>query len=479
MFNKVIIRALTASGLCRCCTKHKLNLQKCLETEFQLVSNSKRYINTCPLLFSQQHPKEKQTEENNEGQNNQNYVDDKKTTNESDESSDQNKSQENKHSSRKSEIPNLQGKEMILHSFAVSGKKEKDTFLECLRMYINQPGRKIERVFFINAALKYMEEFGVHKDLQVYKQLINIFPKEKMVPTNLFQTMYVHYPREQYCAVSILEQMEDNGVIPDSETELLLLNIFGRHGLPLEKFWKMMYWMPKFKNLNPWPVPNPIPTEPYELAKLAMRKISSIDCQSKITVYYSKDVEDSIDESWIVSAMAPTQKELLQKHEKKIPIFVEGPFQIYVATQAVDYFTLRADPIIDRKYPEWDPDGKKFLQNFTSYIICNVINFSYSSFSAVDKLRNPYLETDLPDVLPPTIHEQIDATIFANCATETSTKDSLLSWIRCLQNENPVLGEIPIIFTLRNLSEEEKVFIDKPETNKKIDSNTDDKFIDR
>lgn len=45
------------------------------------------------------------------------------------------------------------------------------------------------------------------------------------------------------------------------------------------------------------------------------------------------------------------------------------------------------------------------------------------------------------------VHEQEDATIFAVCATGTSSKDSLLSWIRCLQRKNPILEHIPILFT--------------------------------
>lgn len=45
------------------------------------------------------------------------------------------------------------------------------------------------------------------------------------------------------------------------------------------------------------------------------------------------------------------------------------------------------------------------------------------------------------------VHQQEDGTIFAICATGTSTKDSLLSWIRLLEsNGNPILGEIPVLF---------------------------------
>ena len=62
----------------------------------------------------------------------------------------------------------------------------------------------------------------------------------------------------------------------------------------------------------------------------------------------------------------------------------------------------------------------------------------------------------------PIVHEQEDGTILAACATGTSSRDSLLSWIRFIQKENPDMENIPILFTLRSplgpvvpLSEEE------------------------
>ena len=48
----------------------------------------------------------------------------------------------------------------------------------------------------------------------------------------------------------------------------------------------------------------------------------------------------------------------------------------------------------------------------------------------------------------PNIHEQEDATLLAVCATGSSSKDSLLSWIRFLQKDNPELKDVPIIFSV-------------------------------
>ena len=50
----------------------------------------------------------------------------------------------------------------------------------------------------------------------------------------------------------------------------------------------------------------------------------------------------------------------------------------------------------------------------------------------------------------PNVHEQVDGTILGCCATGTSSKDSLLSWVRFLQRDNPDLENIPILFTLNS-----------------------------
>lgn len=73
--------------------------------------------------------------------------------------------------------------------------------------------------------------------------------------------------------------------MPDYEMEDILMNIFGKRGYALRKFWRMMYWMPKFKCLSPWPVINPPPNDTLELAKIAIQRIASADVQAKLTVY--------------------------------------------------------------------------------------------------------------------------------------------------------------------------------------------------
>lgn len=50
---------------------------------------------------------------------------------------------------------------------------------------------------------------------------------------------------------------------------------------------------------------------------------------------------------------------------------------------------------------------------------------------------------------PQSVHEQEEGIIMAMCCTGTSTKDSLLSWIRFLRQTNPKLDSIPVLFKLK------------------------------
>lgn len=322
--------------------------------------------------------------------------------------------------------------------------KKKDTFLDILHMYTNEPDRKTGHVQFVYAAMKYMDEFGVNEDMEIYKAILNTMPKGRYAARTLLQAEFMHYPREQQCIIDLLDKMEANGICPDPELELMIINIFGQHAIPLRKLRRMAYWMGKFKNLNPWPTPKPLPTEALDLAEIAIKKIASVDVQSHITIFDTNNINDSIDKTWIVSASSPDQERLIKQHPKNIPIYVEGPFRIWVSKASVDYFTLHADPL--KKFEEEDVD----IDDMTNI----EVNFWKSKKKALAVQR--------------CIHEQNEQTIFSVCATGTSSKDSLLSWIRCLQKRNPDLENIPILFKFtRKIDDFEKI------TDGSSDDNTD------
>lgn len=100
----------------------------------------------------------------------------------------------------------------VRKSFETIADKNKNTYLTMVDIFLDRDVHRRNHVEFIYAALKNMESFGVHRDIEVYKALMNVMPKEKFIPRNIFQTEFMHYPKQQQCIIDLLEQMEDNGM---------------------------------------------------------------------------------------------------------------------------------------------------------------------------------------------------------------------------------------------------------------------------
>nr|XP_033207003.1 evolutionarily conserved signaling intermediate in Toll pathway, mitochondrial [Bombus vancouverensis nearcticus] len=325
--------------------------------------------------------------------------------------------------------------------------KEKKTFLEIIRIYKRDDHARKAQLQFIPTALKYMDEFNVNKDLESYKALFDIFPKGKYIPENKFQHMMYHYPKHQDTALLILNKMESNFVIPDYEMQKMIKDTFGKNGLVMKKCCSMFYWLPKFSHLNPWPLPTPIPTDAKVLAQFAIAKMSSVDVQANATVYSTKDVPDAIDDTWIVSTMSESQQKLLAVQPIDKSLTVEGPFAVWVDKYYIDYFVLKGEAI-----------KREII---------------YENCDDITKLKIPFWEKHNFKI-PVTIHEQEDGVYYAMCATGTSSKDSLLSWIRCLQKTNPILEKVPVTFKLKSITNEQ-LYIknDKKPDVKQISENVD------
>ena len=78
-------------------------------------------------------------------------------------------------------------------------------------------------------------------------------------------------------------------------------NIFGEKNRPVRKLMRMTYWMSKFKHMSPFPLPFDLPEDNKELALLAIKQITTVDINTEVQVYETKDIDESMDKTWIVS----------------------------------------------------------------------------------------------------------------------------------------------------------------------------------
>ncbi|XP_067833912.1 evolutionarily conserved signaling intermediate in Toll pathway, mitochondrial, partial [Heptranchias perlo] len=248
---------------------------------------------------------------------------------------------------------------------ALGGPRGKPTFDRVLRTFRGRDVRRRGHVEFIYTALRKMPEFGVERELAVYNNLLDVFPKEVFVPRNYIQRMFNHYPRQQECAVQVLEQMENYGVLPNTATKALLVQIFGAKSHPMRKYQRLLYWFPRFRNVNPYPVPEPLPPDPLELARLGLRRIAA-DLSSEVAVYQMPHTELGPDGCerhlpHVVGIQSPDQRDLLAQHNPQRPVFVEGPFPLWLRRTCVQYYILRSDPLPPEAKAEKTIDPERSL----------------------------------------------------------------------------------------------------------------------
>ena len=120
--------------------------------------------------------------------------------------------------------PGVRTKDVALASrlFKEIPDRHKEHFLQVVDNFGNHKFVKRQGyVEFISAALPFLKEFGVHKDIEVYKALMNVFPKGRFRPDNPWAAGVYHFPLEQRTAVEILCAMEMNGLSP-----LILFPVF-------------------------------------------------------------------------------------------------------------------------------------------------------------------------------------------------------------------------------------------------------------
>lgn len=312
---------------------------------------------------------------------------------------------------------------------------DKADFTRAVRTFCERSVHRRGHVDFIYLALRQMPRYGVERDLAVYNMLLDVFPKEVFRPRNIIQRMFLHYPRQQECGLAVLEQMENYGLMPNKETEFLLMQIFGRRSYPMLKLVRMKLWFCRFKHVNPFPVPAELPGDPVDLARLGLRHIEP-DLSARVTVYQMPLSQDSagtedpteLQRPHIVGIQSPDQQAALARHDPARPVFVEGPFSLWLRDKCVYYHILRADPL-----PPEEREVEAILEEWNLYYPM--------------QLDLEYGRSDWDDYCFD-IDEVEEGPVFAICMAGAHDQSTLASWIQGLQETNPALAQIPVVFRL-------------------------------
>ncbi|KAJ8959107.1 hypothetical protein NQ318_022364 [Aromia moschata] len=306
--------------------------------------------------------------------------------------------------------------------------KNRNTYIEMVKIFVHRDEKyRRGHVEFIYSALKNMEEFGGEQGSRGLQSPYRRSSKREIHPHKHVPSGIHALP--QAAAVYNRPSGTDGGQrchagLRDGRFAAQHLR---QQGLPFAEVLADDVLDAKVQKPLAVACTRPLPHDIFDLAKYAIERISSVDVNSVVTVYQSSDIKDSIDDTWIVSAQSKTQRRLMQEHNVKEPVYVEGN------GNPINYFILRGKPkpIVDE---DVDLDD-------------------------VSKIKVPLFSIKPPVVkhlkVVPSVHEQEDGVIYSVCATGTSSKDSLLSWIRHLEKDGlENLGKVQIVFTLRSGTKE-------------------------
>lgn len=133
-----------------------------------------------------------------------------------------------------------------------------------------------------------------------------------------------------------------------------------------------------------------------------------------------------MDKTWIVSAQSPSQKELIEELTSDRSLYVEGSYQVWLKDIMISYFVLKTDHHQIEDPADEDPFD-------VSDIRINVHGKSKDNMAATQK----------------DLHKTSDGVILSMAATGTSSRDSVLSWVRLLETTNPKMKTLQTIFKMK------------------------------
>ncbi|VBB27768.1 unnamed protein product [Acanthocheilonema viteae] len=309
--------------------------------------------------------------------------------------------------------------------------RTKQTFLNVIDNFCKKQIHARGHVEFINSALKYMKEYGLQKDLDIYKSLLNVFPKGPMIPKNVFQRRFLYYPQQQICCTKLLDEMEWFGVQPDKEIHDLVVNAFGEWNYATKKVKRMMYWMPKLKHSNTYLDRRKIEGKKLSAVDLGylVLKMISRDPNTRITLVGINDIELNESDRWLLSAQSHLQKKLLQGLEKNTTLYVDGPNKVYLMDKCIEYVVLSSDPK-SQCYEKYEVD--ELDEDFE--------NWKSEWDGGYEKC---------PEC---SIHEQEHETVLALSVFGKVCQDTAVAWITHLQEKNPTLLNARILFRTKQAS---------------------------
>lgn len=296
---------------------------------------------------------------------------------------------------------------------------------------------RISYVDFVDEALARLKELGLEKDLNAYKELLKVFPPGKYHPKpwdfGLFNAP------QQLCALRVLHQMNLNHVAPDREVEEIVTSRFSKYSSVWVKCVRMNYWTMKFRNIDQNPLPEKLPSKPHQIAKLALLRMLG-DQRTTVITKNTSSVPTSIDKTWVVYCQSSEQAAIIDRLDEDTILYIEDCGYTYVDDQYLSYYALKY--YVDEEERKKKDTKPEMEFNF------NTLKVKFYGKPIQEKLIE--LEEK---------HYMDGTYVLALGATGTSSDDSILSWLKIMEQRVPKIGRHRVVFRINRDAPETTVTI--------------------
>ena len=324
---------------------------------------------------------------------------------------------------------------------------------------------------FITALLNSLHKFNIENEVSAYLRLLDCFPQGKHTGINRvhwFKAAFQDRLGDHALGVQIFRKVFNNAV-PNDQIFNKATDLFGRYSPATRAARSIMFWYPKMTAADPFPVTKSELKQltPIEIAFKGLRQMNpGLDSHYHNFLVDKSRCSETLKAGQIdsvISVQTDVQIAQLAKHDPDTPVYVEGPYLTYFKTKSIRYFVMRSDPkrvkptaptqILTTKEwwskfynTEWTTGQKPVSRGGEDFFpIVDIVDCEIKKTNEI-----AVVESDTKD---------LEGTVYAIACTDYKSPEALLTWIRGLVPQNPILSKCSVM-----MREDDAFLLNAPKT---------------
>jgi len=279
-------------------------------------------------------------------------------------------------------------------------------FVNAVEIFKNKNKNRQGHIEFIATGMKFIEAYGLEKNVEVYNAILDVFPRNRFDNRSLFDAIWPKPHPQINLALDVLTKMEWQGIMPTDETFDIVHSIFGRASFPVQKIYRLWFWFEEFKDLNPYRLHDDVYKDRIKILEAVTERLYEDTSGFKI-LELSEPVENTTSsmvdyQHFLISSQTERQQKYVSLCLAEQTLYVEGPIHIWINHKMEKYFVLKSG-------------------------------------------RNGFLSDGIHVIDE---DEQKEGVVLAMCFATKPYKQAIQTWWQYLQETNPLLQNFNVVFNI-------------------------------